>query len=52
MIEPIPQTKLPQPDKLGVFLIDKPTNFSSHDVVNQVRRLTGVHRVDHTGHLS
>ncbi|MFH2118592.1 MAG: tRNA pseudouridine(55) synthase TruB [Candidatus Paceibacterota bacterium] len=51
MIKPIPQTKLPQPEELGVFLIDKPTGFSSHDVINQVRRLTGVRRVGHTGTL-
>ena len=35
----------------GVLLVDKPTGVTSHDVVNQVRRATGVKRVGHAGTL-
>lgn len=35
----------------GVFNIDKPAGLSSHDVVNQVRRLVGIRRVGHAGTL-
>ena len=35
----------------GILLIDKPTGMTSHDVVNQVRRKTGVRRVGHAGTL-
>lgn len=35
----------------GVLLIDKPTGITSHDVVNQIRRQTGVRRVGHAGTL-
>lgn len=35
----------------GILLIDKPTGVTSHDVVNQVRRQTGVRRVGHAGTL-
>ena len=34
-----------------VFLIDKPTGPTSHDVVRQVRRWTGLRRVGHGGTL-
>ncbi len=35
----------------GVLVIDKPTGMTSHDVVNAVRRGTGIRRVGHTGTL-
>ncbi len=36
---------------IGLLLVDKPRGLTSHDVVNIVRRLTGVRRVGHTGTL-
>lgn len=36
---------------IGFLLIDKPGGMTSHDVVNRVRRLTGVKRVGHAGTL-
>ena len=36
---------------LGVFNINKPRHASSHDIVNVMRRLTGVKRIGHTGTL-
>ena len=36
---------------IGLLLVDKPRGLTSHDVVNTVRRLTGVRRVGHTGTL-
>jgi len=35
----------------GILLIDKPTDMTSHDVVNIVRKKTGVKRVGHAGTL-
>ena len=35
----------------GVLIVDKPTGMTSHDVVNQVRRLAGMRRVGHAGTL-
>lgn len=35
----------------GILLIDKLSGITSHDVVNQVRRKTGVKRVGHAGTL-
>lgn len=35
----------------GFLLINKPTGPTSHDVVDQIRRLTGERRVGHTGTL-
>jgi tRNA pseudouridine55 synthase len=35
----------------GVLNIDKPDGLSSHDVVNRIRRLTGIRKVGHTGTL-
>lgn len=35
----------------GVFNINKPHGLTSHDVVDRVRRITGVRRVGHTGTL-
>jgi tRNA pseudouridine55 synthase len=39
------------PDQSGIWLVDKPTGMTSHDVVDRVRRLTGIKRVGHTGTL-
>ena len=39
------------PQRLALFLIDKPTGPTSHDVVQMVRRWTGVRRVGHGGTL-
>lgn len=35
----------------GFLVIDKPVGFSSHDVVNRVRRILGTRKVGHTGTL-
>lgn len=35
----------------GLLLLDKPSGITSHDVVSQVRRLSGQPRVGHTGTL-
>jgi tRNA pseudouridine55 synthase len=35
----------------GVLVVDKPERLTSHDVVNQVRRLAGTRRVGHLGTL-
>lgn len=38
-------------DISGVLLIDKPTGMTSHDVVDEVRRIFGLERVGHAGSL-
>lgn len=38
-------------DKTGIWLIDKPSGPTSHDVVNIVRKKSGHRRVGHTGTL-
>ncbi len=35
----------------GVLNVDKPGGMTSHDVVNRIRRLTGIRRVGHAGTL-
>ena len=35
----------------GLFNLDKPAGLTSHDVVNRLRRLTGVRRIGHAGTL-
>src|SRR5215207_9797933 len=35
----------------GLLIVDKPSGWTSHDVVARVRRLTGVRRVGHAGTL-
>src|SRR3990167_7964248 len=35
----------------GVIFVDKPAELTSHDVVDRVRRATGVRTVGHTGTL-
>jgi tRNA pseudouridine55 synthase len=39
------------PDSTGILLIDKPTGWTSHDVVARVRRLASTRRVGHAGTL-
>ncbi|MEA3310046.1 MAG: tRNA pseudouridine(55) synthase TruB [Chloroflexota bacterium] len=36
---------------IGIFNVNKPLHATSHDVVNIMRRLTGVQRIGHTGTL-
>ncbi len=35
----------------GILVVDKPPGFTSHDVVDRIRRLTGIQRVGHLGTL-
>ena len=35
----------------GLLIVDKPTGWTSHDVVARMRRLTGVRRIGHAGTL-
>lgn len=35
----------------GLLLINKPKGMTSHDIISQVRRITGVKKVGHTGTL-
>jgi tRNA pseudouridine55 synthase len=35
----------------GVLVVDKPEGWSSHDVVNKLRRLTNIRRIGHLGTL-
>ncbi len=35
----------------GVLLVDKPAGLTSHDVVDRIRRASGIRRVGHTGTL-
>lgn len=35
----------------GILLVDKPTGWTSHDVVQYVRKRTGIKKVGHTGTL-
>ena len=39
------------PPATGLFLVDKPAGPTSHDVVQQLRRWTGIRRVGHGGTL-
>lgn len=40
-----------RPDVNGILLVDKPSDWTSHDVVARVRRLAGQKRIGHTGTL-
>lgn len=40
-----------EPPKSGILIIDKPAGQTSHDVVQAVRRASGVRRVGHAGTL-
>ena len=35
----------------GILIVNKPQGFTSHDIVNKIRRLFGTRRVGHTGTL-
>jgi len=35
----------------GVIVVDKPAGWTSHDVVNRLRRLTDTRKVGHLGTL-
>lgn len=39
------------PSPAGLLVVDKPLGLTSHDVVQRVRRVTGVRRVGHAGTL-
>ena len=45
-----PESLAPAP-ATGLFLVDKPAGPTSHDVVQQLRRWTGIRRVGHGGTL-
>ncbi|MCL4208984.1 tRNA pseudouridine(55) synthase TruB [Patescibacteria group bacterium] len=52
MTKLVPQTlELLKETKVGVLLVDKPTGWTSHDVVGWVRKQVGVKRVGHAGTL-
>ncbi|NQV89436.1 MAG: tRNA pseudouridine(55) synthase TruB [Parcubacteria group bacterium] len=40
-----------EPSSEGFLLIDKPTGMTSHDVVDRIRRFTGIRKVGHAGTL-
>lgn len=48
-----PNSQLQTPNFLmdGFLLIDKPAGITSHDVVDRLRRITGVRRIGHAGTL-
>ena len=35
----------------GIIVVDKPKGPTSHDIVDQVRRITGIRKVGHAGTL-
>lgn len=51
LVDGIFQKDVVLPGFRGILLIDKPTTWSSHDVVNWMRRQTGEQRVGHAGTL-
>lgn len=42
---------LPKPQKSGILLIDKPADFSSHDIIAIVRRILCTKTIGHSGTL-
>lgn len=36
---------------MGLLLIDKPKNFTSHDVIAKLRKITGIKKIGHAGTL-
>lgn len=42
---------LPKPQKSGLLLIDKPADFSSHDIIAIVRRILNTKTIGHSGTL-
>lgn len=49
MATPTPGRRPPPPD--GLLVLDKPSGWTSHDVVARVRRLVGTRKVGHAGTL-
>lgn len=47
----MPFTKFSQPLKSGIILIDKPADFSSHDIIAIVRRVLRTKKIGHSGTL-
>lgn len=45
------KAKAPSLPPCAVILVDKPAGITSHDVVDRIRRLTGVRKVGHAGTL-
>ncbi|MEV5413652.1 tRNA pseudouridine(55) synthase TruB [Thermopolyspora sp. NPDC052614] len=41
----------PPPPESGLIIVDKPSGWTSHDVVGKLRRLAGTRRVGHAGTL-
>lgn len=35
----------------GILIVDKPSGLTSHDVINKLRKLTGIKKIGHTGTL-
>src|SRR5271155_793929 len=46
-----PITNLPNPLMNGVIIVDKPAGWTSHDVVNRMRRILGQRSIGHLGTL-
>lgn len=46
-----PASTGPEPARSGILVVDKPAGRTSHDVVQAVRRASGVRRVGHAGTL-
>jgi tRNA pseudouridine55 synthase len=46
-----PETRTPNPELSGVFIVDKPAGWTSHDVVAALRRLLGIRQIGHFGTL-
>ena len=42
---------LPKPQKSGILLLDKPADFSSHDIIAIVRRILNTKTIGHSGTL-
>lgn len=42
---------MPEPDRSGILLVDKPSGPTSHDVVERARRALDQRRIGHTGTL-
>lgn len=52
MTAPAPGTRSPRPEVGdGILVVDKPSEWTSHDVVGRCRRLLGTRRVGHAGTL-
>lgn len=47
----MPSTNLPHPVKSGLLLIDKPADFSSHDIIAIARRILRTKKIGHSGTL-